>query len=459
MRILLSLMAPPMEGGSNGNGPAWRIPGAAARAAAAATGRRRVPAEGQRRGAPGADQPSLQRILERGAAPLGAALTLLEDLLESLGRLHAAGIAHGHVRPEAVVIGPDGRCRLDDRAAKPSFGSARWGLLGYVAPEVRAGKPRSPSSDVYGATAVFFEAVTGLPPLGGVDQARRDPFLPLPARGLVEEGLDPDPTRRPATAERLRTDLSTVGEAFLDGEWRSSGRAWLGTASEASLPSSRRGRRFPWMRRGRPGAATTPATEARAAAAALAPVAAAPAPASATAPAAAPARASGLEVKEPPAPAPVARPSTADPVVPSDGGSGFLAGLRSRDPHGAGDSPRRDPRLLVGIALVAIALLFLVIVAAYALRGSPNKPAAGAPTYSPPATTAPTPVPKPTGPVFGAAPPVTPVPTPAPTPTPVTTPAPTPRPANAAPPPPPSLAPTAAPTRPPQNCLLIICNP
>ncbi|HEX6539552.1 MAG TPA: hypothetical protein VF155_10265 [Candidatus Dormibacteraeota bacterium] len=420
-------MAPATEGGSNGNGPVWRTPGSAARALA---GRYRVSAPANPQTSEGTPrQPSLQRMLQRGGtAPLAPALLVLDDLLESLGRLHAAGITHGHVRPESVLVGPDGRCRLDDRAARPALGSASLGLLGYVAPEVRAGGARSPSSDIYGATAVFFEALTGLPPLGGVDQARRDETVPLPARRLVEEGLDADPTHRTSSSERMRSDLATAGDAFLDRGWRQSGRSWLTTASDAVAPAAavsdapiapvtKRSRS--WSGRAAKPAADKPAAET---------------PADADA-------------------GPVA------PVVAADnGGGGLLAGLRHRDPDDGDEPRRRDPRLLAGIAIVAIGLLALIIVAAFALRGTPARTTAPIVTGGP-ASSAPSLLPTPSGPVFGtSSTPATPAsaPTPSPSPSPSPTPAPTARPPAGGNNPPPSFVPLPAPT-PTQSCLIIIC--
>jgi serine/threonine protein kinase len=181
-----------------------------------------------------AERATLQAVQERGGSlPPAPALVVLDDILATLERLHAAGITHSHIRPAVVVVGRDGRCRLNDGNPPPSPGSAASGLLGYVAPEVRAGRAVTPQADVYSATSVFLEALTNLPPLGGVDQARRDVSVPMAARGLLEEGLHPDPRRRPASPGRLRADIAVAGDAFLEDDWRGRGRAWLSAAAGA----------------------------------------------------------------------------------------------------------------------------------------------------------------------------------------------------------------------------------
>lgn len=422
-------MASATDGGSNGNGPLWRIPGSASRAA----GGRRKPAVEE--AAPTQDttldKPPLQRVLDSGGTmPLTPALIMLDDLLESLGRLHGAGITHGQVRLESVMVDSYGRCRLDDGAVRPSFGSAGQGLLGYVAPEVRGGGPRSPRSDLYAATAVFFQALTGLPPLGGIDQARRDQAVPLPARSLVEEGLDPDPARRPPTAERMRRDLGVAGDAFLEEGWRESGRAWLKAAAQTvaavaavvtepavARPAGRRGR-------------TAPVIE----------------------------------------PEPVVtrgrdrQPAGAAPVVESAVGGGVLAALRRRDmpsfhmPRPA-SMPRfgrpPNPRLLAGIALGAAGVLALLLVAVVALHGTPAHTTV--PIVNPQnATSPPSAEPTPSSPVFNVTnPPADSTPTAPPSPTAAPTPAPTPRPSASAPTFAPNSQPTPVPTQP---CLFgLVC--
>lgn len=453
-------MAPATEGGSNGNGPVWRTPGSAARALA---GRyRSSTSDDPRVPETPARQPTLQRMLQRGStAPLAPALVVLDDLLESLGRLHAAGITHGHVRPESVLVGRDGRCRLDDRAARPALGSASLGLLGYVAPEVRGGGPRTPASDIYGATAVFFEALTGLPPLGGVDQARRDESVPLPARRLVEEGLDTDPGTRTASSERMRSDLATVGDAFLDRGWRQNGRAWLTTASEAVAPAAGGDapvgpvtkRTRSWAARPlkpTPEQTTEPHTP-------VAPVTAADSDGGGG---------RGLLAKlrnrDPEGGGVGALLAGLRRRAPEDGDAGggggaLLDGLRDRDPDDADEPRRRDPRLLAGIAIVALGLLALIIVAAFALRGTPAR--SNTPIYTPgSAAVGPSTPTTPSGPVFGtSSTPPTPQAsdTPSPSPSPSATPAPTARPPVSSANPAPQIVPTPVPTQ--QNCLLILC--
>lgn len=484
-------MAPSTEGGSNGHGRSWRTTGSAVRSAVG--GRRRVSAAGAdepARCVSRDERPTLQAILERGGSlPAAPALLVLDDVLATLERLHAAGITHGHLRPAIVVVGSEGRSRLEEGIPPPAPGSAASGLLGYVAPEVRSGRPATPQADVYSATAVFLEALTNLPPLGGVDQARRDVSVPVFARGLLEEGLHPDPLRRPQSAARLRADIAVAGDAFLDDDWRSRGRSWLTAASRAieSGADLAGAVQSPWARPGRPERDLPAASDAR-------PqkprngmrTAAAAAPWAAAASAAKPdpllptpgaeltsARADALPSRSEATPAETSPAETAHPrtdTTPTRTPRPTLrGGLSTRtaavDAAAGGElislqtdggDRRRSQRLYAGIALGGVGVLALGLVGALVLHGTP---APLPPSHFAPVVTTPSPSPSPSAPVFGFnqqfnTPP--PTATPSPSPTPIPSARPTVLPGTGVP----TAAPTQTPvpTPAPTSCFLIICN-
>ena len=78
----------------------------------------------------------------------------------------------------------------------------------YAAPEQMAGAPASPASDIYAATATFYECLTGRPPFSGeadelLRQHRSEPVpldqVPEPLRPLVAAGMAKDPGAGPPT--------------------------------------------------------------------------------------------------------------------------------------------------------------------------------------------------------------------------------------------------------------------
>jgi serine/threonine protein kinase len=90
------------------------------------------------------------------------------------------------------------------------------GTLVYAPPEQFGGSPATPASDVFAATATFYECLTGRPPFTG-DTAERllyqhlSQVVPLePLRALVAAGLAKDPGDRPADGAALVAGLRTV---------------------------------------------------------------------------------------------------------------------------------------------------------------------------------------------------------------------------------------------------------
>src|SRR5205814_10668048 len=101
----------------------------------------------------------------------------------------------------------------------------------------------SAASDLYAATAVFFESMTGAPPyagseLAGLSRAHQRAAVPAEAvppvaRPLVVAGLAKDPRDRPPAAAQFRRDLDVVARSVLGATWRDNGRVWLAGAAEA----------------------------------------------------------------------------------------------------------------------------------------------------------------------------------------------------------------------------------
>lgn len=78
------------------------------------------------------------------------------------------GIALGDLRPVNILLDADTKFRLCDlgisalvRATTGAFTEAKGIGLGYMSPEVRAGNPPTPRSDVYSIGAILYELLTG----------------------------------------------------------------------------------------------------------------------------------------------------------------------------------------------------------------------------------------------------------------------------------------------------------
>ncbi len=150
---------------------------------------------------PWADGESLRTRLEHeGLLPVAEALRFGAELADALAAAHAQGLVHGDVRPENVLLGPEG-ARLAD------FGVAR--ALGTARPATDA------AGDIRGLGRVLYEMLAGEPPAGDhpvpLRSARRN--VPEDAELLVARALDGERESAAALAPLLRASAETAGRA------------------------------------------------------------------------------------------------------------------------------------------------------------------------------------------------------------------------------------------------------
>ncbi len=159
---------------------------------------------------------SLDALLRRhGPLPASYVVVLLEQLLQALDAVHAAGVVHRDVKPANLLLEPTGTgrpwLRLGDFGVATLAQDVRLtrepglvGTDGYLAPEQVAGAPPDPRQDLYAAGVVAAQLLSGRPPRPGV----HPDVQAGPLRAWVESLLASDPVLRPATAaaalERLR---------------------------------------------------------------------------------------------------------------------------------------------------------------------------------------------------------------------------------------------------------------
>jgi len=188
-----------------------------------------------------------EMIARQGATTPEAALTVLKGSLLGLGSAHALGILHGDFQPENVLVDGEGNVKVADfgMAIRAGRGVPSAGTPLYMAPELWEGAEPSPASDVYAATAVFFECLTGKPPFSGsVGQLRKQhsyASVPVdrveePLRGLVKRGLAKYPAARPVDAVAFAAELEQAAVAAYGDRWETHGRRHLGRRAAAARP-------------------------------------------------------------------------------------------------------------------------------------------------------------------------------------------------------------------------------
>ena len=154
---------------------------------------------------------TLEQRLAEGPLPAGEALQVVAAVSGALAASHRAGVAHGHLVPANIVLGPDGVQVTD-------FGL--WGLrrkpagdeypgLTYAAPELADGGPATPAADMYALGIVFIACLAGIGPgaTAGAEGGTAD------AAGVRADGQDGEQqagARRPGGAALGATALDAV---------------------------------------------------------------------------------------------------------------------------------------------------------------------------------------------------------------------------------------------------------
>jgi eukaryotic-like serine/threonine-protein kinase len=188
-------------------------------------------------------------LLAHGALGVEAALVVLKDTLRALAACHQAGLSHGDIKPENVILTTAGRIRLVDFGLWTSDGRR---LLNrstpfYLAPEQWSGDPAGQAGDVYAATVTFFECLAGAPPFYAkaapelLAKHRHDTppvdVIPELVRELARSGLVKDVRSRP-DADSLLSQVDDVAADAVGSGWESRGRRQLAALLASRSPAS-----------------------------------------------------------------------------------------------------------------------------------------------------------------------------------------------------------------------------
>jgi tRNA A-37 threonylcarbamoyl transferase component Bud32 len=172
------------------------------------------------------DGPSLERVYADTPPGDRAAAEMAADVLDALAHAHERGVIHRDIKPANILVDDDGHARVTDLGVARLSGESGMtqtggvvGTMAYMAPEQATGEVVTGAADVWAATLVLYEGLTGRNPLLGAspaDTARRAalgevapirtlrPDLPERLSRAIDAGLSPDPNARPDAARLAR---------------------------------------------------------------------------------------------------------------------------------------------------------------------------------------------------------------------------------------------------------------
>jgi len=134
--------------------------------------------------------------------PLPETLQHALQLADWLRLAHDAGRPHGAISPATVAL---------NGTAKLLAAPAETGITEYTAPEVQAGEPPSPQSDIFSLGALLYHLATGrTPPASAAEAASNSCGDPALDR-IILKCMAPEPIMRYQSAQKLALELRLLG--------------------------------------------------------------------------------------------------------------------------------------------------------------------------------------------------------------------------------------------------------
>lgn len=200
---------------------------------------------------------ALSKLMKAAAAkkvmmPPKVAATIMSSVLHGLHAAHQTkdehgrelGIVHRDVSPQNILVGADGTARVLDFGVAKAAGRLQTtrdgqlkGKIAYMPPEQLSGAPVTKQVDIYAASVVLWEALTGRRLFDGETEAivlaraiegcvdppsNHNAFLEPAIDSVVLRGLARDPEMRFTTAREMALAIEqTIGLASPSevGEW------------------------------------------------------------------------------------------------------------------------------------------------------------------------------------------------------------------------------------------------
>ena len=190
------------------------------------------------------DGETLRHRISRSELPLHDVLDTAMQVAAALSAAHAAGITHRDIKPDNVMLRPDGYikvldfglAKLNDRPAEtdkeaPTRAMVNtdpgtvMGTVGYMSPEQARGQATDARTDIWSLGVVIYQMVTHHLPFAGSSNsdviasilgkeppplARYAREVPEALEWIVTKALTKDPDERYQTAKEMMVDLRRI---------------------------------------------------------------------------------------------------------------------------------------------------------------------------------------------------------------------------------------------------------
>ena len=194
------------------------------------------------------DGETLRQRLDRGPVPIPDAVGIAVQIAGALSAAHARAIVHRDVKPENVMLRPDGYVKVLDfgiaklipapalETAVPTLATQAGVLMGtpyYMSPEQAEGRGIDERTDIFSLGVILYELATGARPFTGetplsvLSSILKDeppsvtalnPAAPVGLVRIIERCLAKNRQQRYPSASDLRRDLDELAQSLRSRE-------------------------------------------------------------------------------------------------------------------------------------------------------------------------------------------------------------------------------------------------